>query len=103
MIEKLSDQMMREIAWEHYFGAKNRAIAKDGMRLARDYYDAQIDAQAKTMEDLAKVCLEFLNADMSAEEMKFPRLCEAIDSTVNLLGPLCYLAGFLAAGGTIKE
>jgi len=98
MIEKLSDQMMREIAWEHYFGAKNRAIAKDGMRLARDYYDAQIDKQAKTINEMYDLYLEnrpdqkiFEYAtDSGLDEESGWSFAEAI-------------ALFIAAGGTIKD
>jgi hypothetical protein len=105
MIEKLNDQMIIEMAWEHYFGAKNRVIAKTGMRKARDYYDAQIDAQAKTMEELWSIFVNLTTTKQGNNAYNFA--LKEIEKLKKRSGnseldfSIC-IEMFLAAGGVIK-
>jgi hypothetical protein len=74
----------------------------EGMKEARDFYDAQIDAQAKTMDELAKI---FENTDWK----------NGWDDAVLTYGTTRWKSGkegfafalqvafFLAAGGVIKK
>ena len=74
-----------------------------GMEEARDYYDAQIDAQAKTMEELLKMAIEGIPLpvgikDKASKLWNDSQLAEYGDKLFHMI-----IAGFLAAGGTIKD
>jgi hypothetical protein len=91
MIEKLSDEKIdgcidaveSKIRNLHGSQTNIKKALKVGMQQARDYYDAQIDKQAKTMEDIKKIVCTHEYDCLSCVEI--------------------FVNGFLTAGGTIKD
>jgi hypothetical protein len=101
---KLSDEKLKEIIDTTYY------LNQSPCEAARDYYDAQIDKQAKTMEELISIVNKFLQVpfyDLKRAEkfaydigLSYSDTSFADSAYDQAFG---YFAGFLAAGGTIKE
>lgn len=102
MIEKLSDEKIKEIANE--MTSDNtvpvfKAGIIQGLIKARNYYNAQIDAQAKTMEELWEI---YSNVSLNEKAIAF----EAEKRKNEILPWTAFsktIAFYLAAGGRIKE
>lgn len=106
MIEKLNDEKADEMVESlndrlplHYNGLL-KLVATIAIQKARDYYDAQIDAQAKTMEDLISIMgtFKFRITDEQYKKLLAVSKNERIADMRYL-----FIGGFLAAGGRIKE
>jgi len=113
MIEKLSDTTIKSMIdlnndlSKDRLGDENGGFTQDtiagmewGMREARDYYDAQIDEQAKTMEELVELCVKTGEQGIEEQDREFSEICTG---SHNNHGSIMFLNGFLAAGGTIKD
>jgi len=85
------------------YSAQNKRLYMIGISDARDFYDAQIDAQAKTMEELISLFKVNQSNEVSQKEYEFIMRClknypnESPNAIAN------FISGFLAAGGVIKE
>jgi len=106
MIEKLSDEKIdgcidaveSKIRNLHGSQTNIKKALKVGMQQARDYYDAQIDKQTKTMEEL----WDMFNLPVPLEARKKINKWNGRHTKDTLL--FGYAVGFfLAAGGTIKD
>ncbi len=100
MIERLSDEMIKK-ANDRHQNSMEGGYEYDyilGQEDARDFYDAQIDAQAKTMEELFEIwatSCKHEKADVYMTERDFPDIEASMFATC--------VGFFLAAGGVIKE
>ena len=100
MIEKLSDKARDNMA----AGTENYTC---GLPLVRaiiqsvcDYYDAQIDKQAKTMDDLLYA---FFSSKIDKSTIDWCKKRDLHMSEVVRVHFSMYVSFFLAAGGTIKD
>lgn len=104
MIEKLSDE--RIALWVDSIAETTKKlgsiatpvkkIIEESLKASRDYYDAQIDKQAKTMEDITVLLQEAWDCIFHLQ-LHVP----VKDRTRELLNKIS--AVVYAAGGTIKE
>lgn len=93
---KLSDAVLADIKANACNGGMS---TEDGIRA---FYDVQIDAQAKTMEQIALSDLRDYVIDM--ENVRQFMADYKLDFDRDMMNIFeAKLAGFLAAGGTIKE
>jgi hypothetical protein len=99
-MKKMTDEEIRKKDMA-YAELQNNAPEDDfenGMRECRDFYDAQIDAQEKTMEELWNI---YNNIDLNKEAYTY---AVNHDFLVGMSTKFAIaVAFFLAAGGRIKE
>jgi hypothetical protein len=101
-MKKMTDE--EKINRAKYYNGMVDADKLDAIRDVCDYYDAQIDAQAKTMEELAKIYLKNIGDDPASDHHKFYTYIRCIISDNEVMsGVMLFLDGFFASGGVIKE
>jgi hypothetical protein len=95
MIKRLSDEMIKAEFVKRFTVSGSFCDFcnqwEESAKFARDYYDAQIDKQAKTIEEIES-CFEELENMVNIEYIR-----EKISTLKNKV------CDILAAGGTIKE
>ena len=85
MIERLSDEVIKAEFIKRFIESGSFCDFcrrwEESAKFARDYYDAQIDKQAKTMEELERIYRDNFYSCGSNEAFKFARLIGLVNLT----------------------